>query len=399
MSHSSGPPPDESNAPKPGPRGRKVRVDFRRNTGKRARDKTEWTRAFNVHGYEKEDHEAGESVRAKGALSRRRTIIENAPLSPDVARLEGVVAAVRGSVMHVEAGGRRWLCHLPRVLRSRLIAERMPITVGDRVRIALLGSEGDSGGGAPEIDAVIEEIAPRQGTLLRRYDDRLQVIAANVDQSIIISAIDDPPLRPHLIDRFLVAAHQGGLRPVIVINKADFEIEEESVEALADVVDRYTHLGYQVLLTSAATGSGVDALRDALRGKVSVFVGKSGVGKSSLLNAVQPGLARRVGEVSNASGRGQHTTTVAELIPLAFGGYVVDTPGIRQFALAEVDPSELEAYFPEIAERVSGCKFSDCRHVNEIGCAILSAVAAGEIHPERHASYVRMRTQEGNEEE
>lgn len=381
------------NAPAPGDKGRKVRVDFRRNRSKRVRDKGEWTRTFQDQEFKGEDHHTGESVRAKGALSRRRTIIE-AAASPDTARLDGFVTAVRGLGIQVDVDGRALLCCVRRALLNRLTAERVPLAVGDRVRCAIVSVEGGGGGreGAPEIDAVIDEVLPRRGVLSRRYADRVHVIAANVDQAVIVASVTDPPLRPHLIDRYLVAAHQGGLRPVICINKVDFEITEESGEILADVVNRYGRLGYRVVLTSAASGIGINELRAEMKGCSSVVVGMSGVGKSSLLNAVQPGWSRRVGAI-DAVGRGQHTTTTAELLRLAEGGYVVDTPGIRQLELAEFDVSELEAYFPEIAERVAGCKFSDCRHIDEADCAVRRACEAGEIHPERLDSYVRLLTQ------
>ncbi|MEE8170982.1 MAG: ribosome small subunit-dependent GTPase A, partial [Phycisphaerae bacterium] len=311
--------------------------------------------------------------------------------------VDGIVIAVRGATVHVENdGGESFLCSVRRVLRSRMIAERSVIAVGDRVRfvpVELRTAESSSPEGSIDRQGVVEDILPRHTTLIREYGDRVHVIAANVDQALIVASVDEPPLRPHLIDRFLVAVHKGGLRPVICINKCDFPLDADAAEFLDDVTDRYLALQYQVVRTSVVAGDGIDAIRDLLKDKISVLVGMSGVGKSSLLNAVQPGLRLRVGDVSDSSRRGQHTTTTALLLRLETGGYVVDTPGVRQFELAHVDAEELEAYFPEFVDRVAHCRYPNCRHLDESDCAIRAAVDAGEIHPDRYDSFVRMLTQ------
>lgn len=381
-------------------RGRKVRVDFRKNISKKARDKGEWTRGYQEHQYHDEDHETGESVRAKGALSRRRTIIEDAPPADESAWRDGVVTAVRGAMVDVDADGVRVRCTVRRVLRSRLIDERVALAVGDCVRFAPIDARGaENARDEAEPEGVIEAVAPRRETLVRQYGDRVQVIAANVDQALILASVVDPPLRPHLLDRYLVAAHKGELRPVLCINKGDLvaELDDDSRAELEDIEARYRDIGYTVVRSSAVSGEGVDAVREVLKDRTTVVVGMSGVGKSSLLNAVQPGLALKIGDIDDL-GRGRHTTTTAELLRLEFGGFVVDTPGIRQFELAHVDAVELEAYFPEFAERVRHCRFPNCRHLSEVDCAIRAAVEAGEIHPARYESYVRMLTQRLNEQ-
>lgn len=364
----------------PGPRrGRKVRVDLRRNRDRVARDKQAWTRGVRHESEKTDDAATAESVGRKGDLARKRTIIladdSNAPL--DAAALPiGIIVAVRGLIAEVDADGRRLNCTVRRVLWSRLKSTRQPLAVGDQVRFATTSAE----------EGVIEHVEPRTTTLTRQYEDRVQVLAANVDQALVMAAADQPTLRPHLLDRFLVAAHKGGLKPIIVINKIDLR----SDEFIEDVCARYTEIGYTVLPTSVTLSAGLDECREVMRDKTSVFVGISGVGKSSLLNAIDPDVNRRVGALGETSRRGRHTTTVAELVRLSFGGWVVDTPGLRQFELAHVPADEVEAYFIEFRPLIGQCKYHNCRHLREDGCAIRAAVEAGDIHPERYASYERM---------
>lgn len=441
MSEALPPPSDGAPDPPPPKKGRKVRVDFRRNMGKVARDKGAWTRGYHAHKYQHEDTEADETVRAKGALSRKRTIIVDGPSADRATWMDGVVTAMRGMAIEVDGGSRKWLCSARRVLRSRLTAERQTIAVGDRVQFSPAATQKQTGetpvpqvpampgatGEAPvpqgppvsqgepvpprapvpqetpvpqkpagsvsgDPDGVIEAVYPRKTTLVRQYEDRVQVLAANVDQAIIVASPLDPPLRPHLLDRFIVAAHKGDLRPVLCINKMDIDLADEGREAVDEVLGRYEALGYRVLRTSATSGLGIDTLRAELKDRTSVVIGMSGVGKSSLLNAVQPGMKLRTGDMDR-EGRGQHTTTTAELLKLAFGGYVVDTPGIRQFELAHIAANELESLFPEFVDLVAKCRYPDCKHLQETGCAIRAAMEAGEIHPERYDSFVRMLTQ------
>lgn len=244
----------------------------------------------------------------------------------------------------------------------------------------------------------IEEVAERESVLSRTrpgaHDtrrisaDREQVLVANPDQVIFVFAVRKP--RPSLrkLDRFLVIAEMNDLPAIICANKIDLL---DSVDQAREMFRVYEDLGYEVIYTSAKTGEGIDELAGALKDKISVMTGSSGVGKSSLLNAIQPGLGLRVNEVSEATEKGLHTTRHAEMFPLEEGGYVVDTPGIRGLALFDLEPEELDAYFREIAPLVEECRFSDCSHRHEPGCAVRAAVAAGEISEERYDSYLRLR--------
>jgi ribosome biogenesis GTPase len=370
-------------------RGRKVRVDFRKNREKVRRDKSEHTRQFRAGEPGSADAPASESVRAKGALSRRRTIIEDGDKGDDHPPGDGRVTAVRGLVVEVESQGRRWACTVRRVLRTRMIEERSPVAVGDAVQFSPVSAAGETSrlscGDELLPEGVIESVAPRRTTLVRYYEHRSQVIAANVDTVVVTVAADQPTLRPHLIDRYLISIHQGDMRPVICINKADLDTDA----AAAAVADDFSRLGYRAILTSVPRQRGLDDLRDAVRDITSVFVGPSGVGKSTLINALAPHLAREIGDLTDLH-RGKHTTTTAQLLRWPFGGHVVDTPGMRQFELPPVAREELEAYFIEFVERVAHCRFADCSHVHEADCAIRAAVDAGDISPRRYGSYCKM---------
>ncbi len=255
------------------------------------------------------------------------------------------------------------------------------VAVGDWVHIS------DLGGG----NAVIEAIEPRQ-RMISRLDPRpqgvyQQILIANPDQAFFVFACQNP--EPHLgmVDRFLVIAEKQNLPAVIIANKVDLV----GLETARAIFGHYEPLGYPVMYTSVKTGEGVQVLRDSLIGNVSLFSGPSGVGKSSLLNAIQPGLKLSASHVSEATGKGRHTTVVRELMPVIGGGYVADTPGLKALALWDIEPEELDGYFPEIRAIVDQCAFSDCTHVHEPDCAVLSALERGQIHPERYASYCKMR--------
>jgi ribosome biogenesis GTPase len=369
---------EESKPPK---RPKKVRVEFRRNrtTRKRQRD---WTR----EALEAEDHEvdtnASETVRAKGSLSRKRTVLDHGEQSLEARGLRcGVVIAMRGLYADVDDGTKVWPCTVRRVLRTRLIEERHPVTVGDRVHFR---PSAESTGVVQE--GVIEDREPRTGILQRQSGRRLQTIVANVDYVVVVSSAGEPYPKPHLIDRYIVAAHAGEITPVVCMNKMDLD-ENGSAAAL---LERYAALDYRTLFTSTVTGVGLDELRTLLAGRASVLSGQSGVGKSSLLNAIQPGLQLRVGQVADQTQKGRHTTVTARLIPLEVGGYVVDTPGVRSFDMTAVDPGQVEAYFREFVPLVPDCKYPDCTHIHENGCAIKNGVESGAVHPDRYASYVRI---------
>ena len=264
-----------------------------------------------------------------------------------------------------------------------------PVAVGDQVIFTQLDAE----------EGVVEEILPRKTKFSRQYagnqDDIEQVIVANADQIVVVGSTRMPPLNFRTLDRFLILAEAGEMDAAICLNKIDLVDSTEREEFTATFTN-YEQLGYQVVYTSIHRPESLDALRHVLKDQFSVIVGASGVGKSSLLNAIQPDLGLRTAEVGLKTQKGRHTTTLVELFPLEIGGEVADTPGIREIGLWGVDTAYLEYYFPEMEPYLGGCKFNDCAHVAEPDCAIQDAVATGEIHAERYRSYVVLRT-EGTE--
>jgi ribosome biogenesis GTPase / thiamine phosphate phosphatase len=362
------------------PKKKKVRVDLRKNRSKPPRK-----RAWSADG---EEGPAQERVRAKGELSRRRTIIqeEEKPAgglempAVDVSScLPGRVLRVHGLASVVQTDdGRRFRCAVRRLLKTLASDERNVVAAGDRVWIRPAGGE----------EGFIERVEPRHGILTRASRGREHVLVANVDQVVIVMSLVEPELKPHLLDRYLVSAAQGGITPVICLNKADL-VDPAPYQPL---IGLYSQLGIPVLLTSATTGLSIDRLRKRLLDRATVFAGQSGVGKSSLLNAIQPGLDLQVREVSEATQKGKHTTTTAQLLQLDFGGWVVDTPGIRQFELWDVLPEELEGFFPEFRPYVPLCGYPDCTHTHEDRCAVKEAVARRQISERRYTSYLGMFT-------
>ena len=371
-----------------GKRKQKIRAEFRKNRAERTRA-DDYTRRFRAQGAEvHEDAPLEERVSGKGELTRKRTVV-GATADPDKAGFgvlrdvdettvkRGRVLRVHGLTSTVEAdGGAIYTCATRRLLKTLSTAQRHVVAAGDFV---LFRPEGDDEG-------LIERVEPRKTVLARSIRGRQQIIVTNVDQLLIVASAAEPYIKPNLIDRFIISAHKAELRPIVCINKIDL-VEPAS---LAPLVGVYCQMGYDVLMLSALTGFGIERLRDAMTGHASVVAGQSGVGKSSLLNAVDPNLNLRTRAVSAETQKGRHTTTTARLLPLAAGGYVVDTPGIRQFQLWDVIPAEVAGYFRDLRPYVDHCKFPDCTHTHEADCAVKNAVADGRLDLRRYESYCHL---------
>ncbi len=274
----------------------------------------------------------------------------------------------------VEMNGEERLCIIDERLREE---ESTLLAPGDAVLVEFDGEE-----------AVVRGVAPRRTRLCRPAHEhariREQVFAANVDVLIVVAAAVEPPFKPGLVDRFLIAAEIGGVAPILCLNKVDL-VEQDPAE-----IALYRGLGIEVIRTSCATGVGIDALRNRMRGKVGVLSGHSGVGKSSLLNALDPALDLETQEISTYSSRGRHTTTAARLFHLEGGIRIIDTPGIRALGLWKVSAGEVAYFFPEIAAFSADCRYRNCTHTHEPRCAVRAAVARGEIPEPRYASYRRI---------
>lgn len=365
---------------------KKIRTSFRKNRQVRTRQRS-LTQQVEQETHDEDSEVREERISGKGELVRKRTVVGEAiddsgtglTIAPAVDRdlcLSGRVLQVKGLISIVQADdGNLYRCAVRRLLKTLSTDQRHVVTAGDRV---LFRTEGEEG--------IIERVEPRRGVLSRTSRGRQHLLVANVDQILIMASAAEPDLKPHLIDRFLVTAEKSRIRPVICINKVDL-VDAVSLQPLIGV---YAQMGYDVLQVSVKTGFNVDLLRSYLQGKESVVAGQSGVGKSSLLNAIESQLDLRTAEVSTDTEKGRHTTTTAVLLPLSFGGYVVDTPGIRQFALWDVIPEEVAGFFRDIRPYVSHCRFPDCTHTHESDCAVKNAVADGKLDVRRYDSYCHM---------
>ncbi len=311
------------------------------------------------------------------------------PDLPVGAIYDGLVISAKSGffTVHTEAG--QVICRLRGKIKKKRLEDGFA-TIGDRVEIEI--NEDQSG--------AINKIHPRSSviareakhTRTRRYKnynrrEEAQLIVANPDQIILVFACASPSPKRRMLDRYLVVAEANQIPVVICANKLDLVTYAE-----AEVIFRpYEALGYKVCLTSTVTGKGVAELAEMLSGKISAFTGPSGVGKSSLLNAIQPGLGVAVGGVSSSTTKGKHTTVHSQMFPLSPSGWIADTPGIRSLALYDMEPNELDAYFVEIAPFVADCEFSDCSHQHEPKCAVKAAVDTGAVSVQRYESYLAMR--------
>lgn len=335
-----------------------------------------------------------ERVMPRGEQERRRANLARmaggSDLQPPASSLPSAIsnlpaAMETGAVIEVSQGlcrvalddGRRLLCEVRRALKANDAGFTNIVAVGDQVQVSRQGAE----------RGMVEAVLPRRSILARPdpfYSHLRQVIVANVDQLLVVASWREPAFWPELVDRYLIGAARNGLTPVICINKVD--LAEDATEPQA-VQRAYCAAGYTVLLTSAASGLGVEGLRRLLHGQTTALAGLSGVGKSSLLSAVEPGLHLRVGEVSDRKHEGRHTTTQVSLHPLAAGGFVVDTPGIREFGLSGLRKDDLAGFYPEIAALKGRCRFENCTHAREPGCAVKLAVREGRLAAMRYDSY------------
>jgi len=275
--------------------------------------------------------------------------------------VEGIVIKAFGGFYYVIDGGKEWECSL----RGHFRHEKQQVLVGDRVE--LTPRHGRAG--------VVEKVLPRSTVLVRPP-------VANVDQAVMVFALREPDPNPGLVDRFLIAASVNRIEPILCFNKSDLDVDTQ-----LEFIARYGQ-SFRVLVTSAKTGEGLDQLREALRDRVSVFAGPSGVGKSTMLNALIPGLKLKTGTISDKTKRGKHTTRHVELITLPAGGLVVDTPGFSSLDLPDMKQVDLAGHFPEMAELQGECYFTGCLHDQEPDCAVKKAVESGVIQKSRHLQYL-----------
>ena len=358
---------------------RKQRVEFRKNRSTRRRD-GDLTRTLGDDPDAAADRATSERISGKGDLTRKRTVVaHDVDTNIDGLRVAAGETAWRGRVLnvhglesHVQADdGRIVRCTMRRLLRTIATDQRHPLAAGDWVRIRAVGDEG-----------TIQSIEPRHQSLSRDSRGRRHVIVANVDQVMIVGSAAQPGLKPGLVDRLIVAAEASGIRPLVCINKVDLT----GAAALVPLAGVFARMGYPVILCSAATGMGIGRLAAELTGRVTAVVGQSGVGKSSLINALDPGLRLHVAEVSRDNEKGRHTTTTARLLPHRFGGYFVDTPGVRQFQPWQLVPAEVPSAFRDLRPIANLCRFPDCTHDHEAGCAVKDAVADGLLDTRRWES-------------
>jgi len=295
--------------------------------------------------------------------------------------MKGLVTKSTGSWYTVIANDEEYECRIKGRFRIQDIKTTNPIAVGDWVEIE------------PEPDqqtAVIVKLFDRKNYMIRKsinLSKQAQIIASNLDQAYLVVTLASPPTSLGFIDRFLVTAEAYDIPASILFNKLDL-FSEEGLEILKTYRSVYEHLGYPCFEVSALKGANVDGVQASLIGKTTLISGHSGVGKSTLINRIIPAASLRTGKISDWSDKGKHTTTFAEMLALEEGGYIIDTPGIQELGIIDIEQQELGHFFPEMRALMHNCRFNNCRHINEPGCAVLQALASGEIEPSRYDSYL-----------
>ena len=296
--------------------------------------------------------------------------------------MEGLVTKSTGSWYQVKTpGGQRVDCRIKGKFRTKGITTTNPIAVGDQVDFTM----------EPELGTgVITDLHQRKNYIIRKsinLSKQAQILAANLDQAFLVVTLASPRTSLGFIDRFLVSAEAYDIPASLVFNKLDL-FSDEGLEILDEFKAIYQNIGYPCYEVSALEGTHVDQVADAIRNKVTLFSGHSGVGKSSLINALLPELQLRTTEISEWHDKGMHTTTFAEMFELPNGGYIIDTPGIRELGVIDIEKQELSHFFPEMRARLNQCRFNSCRHISEPGCAIIKVVEEGEISQSRYESYL-----------
>lgn len=298
--------------------------------------------------------------------------------------MKGTVIKSTGSWYHVLAEDNEvYECRLKGNFRLKSQKNTNPITVGDHVEIEVEKNTHI---------AAIASLEERKNYIIRKATNlskQTHIIASNIDQAILVVTLAYPRTSTGFIDRFLVTAEAYSIPVIIVFNKAEM-FEGTAMEMVKQLAAVYEHAGYKTLLTSAITHSGINDLKALMKNKVSLISGHSGVGKSTLINAIEPTLNLKVSEISETHEKGMHTTTFAEMFPLSFGGFIIDTPGIKEFGMVDIKPEELGHFFPEIRELMNHCKYNNCLHQNEPGCAVRNAVKENLIDEERYINYLNI---------
>ena len=304
--------------------------------------------------------------------------------------MRGLVIKSTGSWYQVQdEHGNSYDCRIQGKFRIKGIKTTNPIAVGDWVNFEL---EADQNTG------VITVLEPRRNYIIRKsvnLSKQTQIIGANLDQAILVVTLASPPTSMGFIDRFLVTAEAYGIPAILVFNKLDL-FSEEGLEILEDYKAVYENIGYPCYQVSAMEGTNIDHIIALLKDKVTLVSGHSGVGKSTLINSIVPNAALRTGLISDWSDKGKHTTTFAEMIDLPFGGKLIDTPGIRELGIVDIEKKELSHFFPEMRAYLNKCRFNNCVHINEPGCVVLDAVENGEIEISRYESYISMYNNDDN---